>query len=210
MTYKMGDSPNPIWIPPGGGPAFIGHTYMNPVRGTSIGQAPHIHPMVGTEFWVIFGAAIDELVPPAFAPSVREFHEFGEERDGGEGLNAPSQNPDGPRDMSPIMLRGTEYEDDLKGLQEYIRAALPEASMLRCIYHSDADTTATIGDDSAMVELPARLDASTPEASCTRVAVGEGEPVTILAFYESSGLDGYYWMHTNLISNQVFDEDPFV
>ena len=166
---------------------------------------PHMHNNVDTQVWFIVGAHIASLVPRSYASYIHPVHHFGAYRYGGDELTATSDSPNG--DTGPVVLAGSEYDDNLSGLKDYVISALPDRSMLTCMYQSNTEWL----DDGTMIALPMILDESTPAETCRKVHVDRGTPVSILSFFENSTHEGdWYAVHTTVRSSVIFDEDPFI
>lgn len=190
-----------------------------------------IHEGVKSQAWFVVGAHIADIVPPEFKSYLSEPHYHGSYRDGGFELTSPSLSPNhnmtlGPDappmllglDASPIMLRGTQYE--LEQLKAYVRAQLPEASMLRCVWQ----TKMVFDDAGHPVSMPIELDEThTTQDRCNEVHAAAGTPITVIGFFENS-LAGsaysctevnvdpscFYGMHVSINSDVHFDNDPYI
>lgn len=191
-------------IPPARGPSFAAHTYVVPRSGSAFKNGPHTHGGVQTDVWFVVGANVSELVPSEFKSYIYRAHHFGKYRDGGFELTAPVASPYG--DTGPVMLAGTGYEDDNgQAIREYVRASLPDPTMLKCIWHSVAYRLA----DGTVIDEAPQLDASTPDCAAIR-GIAAGTPVTVFSFFESSVEPDWYTMHTLIKSEMLFDDDPFL
>jgi hypothetical protein len=195
-----------LQIPPDAGPSFAAHTYIMPRSGKATGNSPHMHNGVETQVWFIVGAHVSELVPSFLKSYIHEVHHFGEYRYGGSELTRTVDSPYG--DTGTVLLAGSAYEDDLSGLKQYVTSSLPDSSMLRCMWKSNAEWL----DDGTMVSLPDSLvETVTPKEFCQTVHVTAGTPMTVLSFFENNGrVDDWYTMHTYIQSTVAFDDDPFV